>query len=81
MVGSEELMCALITYGRWSLQDILARSRDVSDATTYLMVELNLDFARVTSFKTTDSVTFERKEVFRYGCQSHNLTFKLKSST
>ena len=81
MVGSEELMCALIAYGRANLQDILARSRDVNDATTYLLVELNLDLARVTSFKTMDLVTFERKEVFRYGCESHDLTFHPKSST
>ncbi len=59
MVGSEELMCALITYGRRSLQGIVARSGDVSDATTYLLVELNLEIARVMSFKTMDLVTFE----------------------
>lgn len=66
MVGSDELMWALITFGRKNLQDFVARSRDMSDATTYLLAELNFELSRVTSFKTTDLMTFERKEVFRY---------------
>ena len=66
MVGSEDLLCALITFGRSNIQDFVARSRDMRDPTTYLLVELNLDLARVTSYKTTDLVTFERKVVFRY---------------
>ena len=68
MVESEELMCALIAFGRRNVQDIVARSGDVSDATTYLLVELNLELARVTSFKTMDLVTFERKEI-GYRCK------------
>ena len=63
MVVSEELMCALIAFGRRNVQDFVARSRNVSDATTYLLAELSLELARVTSFKTTDLVTFERKEI------------------
>ena len=68
MVVSEELMCALIAFGRRNVQDIVARSKDVSDATDYLLVELNLELARVTSFKTMDLVTFERKEI-GYRCK------------
>ena len=66
MIGSEDLLCALITFGRSNIQDFVARSRDMRDPTTYLLVELNLELARVTSYKTTDLVTFERKVVFRY---------------
>ena len=64
MVGSEEFLCALITFGRSNLLDFVARSRDLSDASAYLQAELNLELARVTSFRTADLVTFERKEVF-----------------
>ena len=66
MVGSEELLCALVTFGRCNIQDFVARSIDTRDITTYLLVELNLELARVTSFKTNDLVTFERKGIFRY---------------
>ncbi len=65
MGESEEFLCALIAFGRSNLQDLVARSRNVRDASAYLLAELNLELARVTSFKTVDSVTFERKEVFR----------------
>ncbi len=58
MVGSEELLCALITFVRGNLQDFVARSSDLSDASTYLLAELNLELARATSFK--------KKAVFRY---------------
>ena len=75
MVGSEELMCALMTFGRGSVQDLVARSSDVSDTRTYLLAELNFELAQVTSFKTMDLVTFERREVFRYCCESHEFSF------
>lgn len=71
MVGSEELMCALMMFGRGNVQDLVARSRDVSDTRTYLLAELNFELARVTSFKTVDLVNFERKEVFRYRCEGN----------
>ena len=64
MVGSEELLCALMTFGRSNLQDFVARSRDLSDASTYLRAELSLELARVTSFKTSNLVTFEKKTAF-----------------
>ena len=66
MVRSEELLCALIAFGRSTLQDFVARSRDLNDASTYLQAELNLELARVTSFKTTDLVTFEKKAASQY---------------
>jgi hypothetical protein len=71
MVGSEELMCALITFGRGNVQDLVARSRDISDTRTYLLAELHFELARVTSFKTMDLVNFERRKVFRYSCEGN----------
>jgi len=75
MVGSEEFMCALITFGRGNVQDLVARSTDVGDTRTYLLAELNFELARVTSFKTVDLVNFERREVFRYSCDSNEFSF------
>jgi hypothetical protein len=66
MVGHEELLCALMTFGRRNLQDVVARSRDVRVTASYLSAELNLELARAISFKTTDLVTFQRKMTFRY---------------
>ena len=66
MVEMEELTWALMTFGRNSLKDFVARSRDVGDATTYLLAELNLELARVTHFKTEDLTTFQRKRGFHY---------------
>ena len=71
MVGSEELMCALMTFGRGSVQDLVARSSDVSDTRTYLLAELNFELARVTSFKTVDLMNFEKRDVFRYSCEGN----------
>ncbi len=65
MGESEQFLCALITFGRSNLQDLGARSRNVRDASAYLLAELNLELVRVTSFKTVDSVTFERNEVLK----------------
>ncbi len=71
MVESEELMCALMTFGRGSVQDLVARSSDVSDTRTYLLAELNFELARVTSFKTVDLMNFEKRDVFRYSCEGN----------
>ena len=65
MVGSEDLLASLVKFGRGSLQEFVARSRNVSDATAYLLAELHFELSRVTSFKTKDLVTFERKQVSR----------------
>ena len=66
MAGNEDLLCALMKFGRRNLQDFVARSRDVRVTASYLSAELNLELARVISYKTTDLVTFERKMAFRY---------------
>jgi uncharacterized protein YrrD len=62
----EELMSGLTRLGRENLNDFVVRSSDVNDAITYLWVELGFDLARVSSFETTNLVTFEKKEVLKY---------------
>ncbi len=66
MMGYEELMSGLIRFGRGNVHDFIIRSDDVNDAVTYLWVELHFDLSRVSTFETTNLVTFEKKEVLRY---------------
>ena len=66
MVGSEDLLCALVAFGRTNIQDFFARSRDASDTTTYFLVERVVELSRVTSYTTKDLVTFEKKVPIRY---------------
>jgi hypothetical protein len=65
MMRYEELMSGLIRFGRGNVHDFIVRSNDVdvNDTVTYLWVELGFDLARVSSFETTNLVTFEKKEV------------------
>ncbi len=62
MGENEELTLTLIALGRNELQDCFARSRNASDATAYLLAELNFELARATLFKTKDLVTFQRRK-------------------
>ena len=66
MVGSEDLLCALVAFGRTNIQDYISRSRDMRDTATYLMVERSLELTRVTSYTTKNLVTFEKKVPLRY---------------
>ena len=66
MVGSEDLLCALVAFGRTNIQDYISRSRDMRDTTTYLMVERSLELTRITPYTTKDLVTFEKKVTLRY---------------
>jgi hypothetical protein len=63
----EELMSGLIRFGRENVHDFIIRSHDVNDAVTYLWVELGFDLARVSSFETTNLVTFVKNDGLRYG--------------
>ena len=55
-----------MAFGRGNIQDFVARSRDVRDTTTYLVVERSLELTRVTSHTTKDLVTFQKKVPLRY---------------
>ena len=66
MVASEDLLCGLVAFGRTNMQDFVARSTDMRDTTTYLLVERALELNRVVSYTTKDLVTFEKKVAFRY---------------
>lgn len=66
MVGIEELMFGLTRFGRRNIQDFVLRSNDVNDVIAYLQVELYSKLTQAMSFRTMDSVTFERQEALEY---------------
>ena len=61
MLKGEELLLGIEQYGRWNMQEFVARSRDVTDVLTYLRVERVLAMVRAISFVTVDSVSFEKR--------------------
>ncbi len=63
MMLHEEVMAGLIRFGRGNVQDFIAKSSDVNDVVTYLWVELGFNLARLSSFETTDLVTFKKNNL------------------
>jgi len=61
MLKEEELMWGIEQYGQWSVQEFVARSRDMIDVLAYLRAERSLEMVKLISFVTVDSVNFERK--------------------
>jgi hypothetical protein len=61
MVTAEELTYGIMRFGRGNIQDLVIRSKHMSDAVSYLRVEMGFELARITSFTTMDSVTFQKK--------------------
>jgi hypothetical protein len=61
MLIGEELILGIEQYGRWNVQEFVARSKDVTDVLTYLRAERILEMFKGMCFVTTDSVRFERK--------------------
>jgi hypothetical protein len=65
MVTAEDLTYSIMRFGRGNIQELVVRSKHMSDAISYLRVERGFELARITSFITMDSVTFEKKVPFR----------------
>jgi len=61
MLIGEELILGIEQYGRWNIQEFVARSQDMVDVLTYLRAERILEMFKGMSFVTIDSVRFERK--------------------
>ncbi len=61
MLLGEELLCGIEQYGRWSMQEFVARSREMMDVVTYLRAERTLEMFKAMSFVTVDSVHFTRR--------------------
>ena len=67
MLTGVELMQWIEQFGRWNVQEFLAKSQDMRDVLTYLRVERALEMVKVTSFVTADAVSFEKKTSFPPG--------------
>ena len=65
MLTDVELMQWIEHFGRWNVQEFVARRQDMGDVLTYLRAERSLELAKVMTFVTSDLVRFEREEVSR----------------
>jgi len=63
MFTGEELMQWIGHFGRWNVQEFVAKRQDMRDVITYLRAERSLELAKVTAFVTSDSVSFGSEEV------------------
>jgi len=61
MFMGEDLMQGIEQYGRWNMQEFVARSQEMMDVLTYLRAERTLEMFKVVSFITVDSVHFSRR--------------------
>jgi hypothetical protein len=64
MLSDVELMQWIDQFGRWNVQEFVAKSRYMSDVFTYLKAERSLELAKVMPFVTSDSVSFEKRTGF-----------------
>ena len=62
MLTDGELMQWIEHFGRWNVQELVAKGQDMRDVITYLRAERSLELAKVTAFVTSDLVSFEREE-------------------
>ncbi len=65
MLTAEELRYGIMRFGRGNIQDVVIRTKHMSDAVSYLRVEVGFELARITSYITMDSVTFQKKVPFK----------------
>jgi uncharacterized protein YpiB (UPF0302 family) len=64
MLTGVELMEWIEQFGRWNVQEFVAKSRDRRDVLTYLKAERSLELAKVMPCVTVDSVSFEKRTSF-----------------
>ncbi len=64
MLTDVELMLWIEHFGRWNVQELVAKRQDMRDVITYLRAERSLELAKVMPFVTSDSVSFEKRTSF-----------------
>ncbi len=57
---NEELMESLMYFSRWIPQESVVRSRSIDDVITYLRAECEFEILKLSSFVTTNLISFER---------------------
>ena len=76
MLTEVELMQWIEHFGRWNVQELVAKGQDTRDVITYLRAERNLELAKVTAFVTSDLVSFEREEASHLSLRDLNYVQK-----
>ena len=61
MFTDEELMQWIEHFGRWNVQEFVARRQDMGDVLTYLRAERVLEMVKAMPFVTGDTVSFEKR--------------------
>ena len=61
MLTGVELMQGIEQFGRWNIQEFIARSQDTKDVLAYLRAERVLEMVKAMPFVTADLVVFERR--------------------
>ena len=61
MFTGEELMQWIEHFGRWNVQEFVARRQDMGDVLTYLRAERVLEMVKAMPFVTGDTVSFEKR--------------------
>ena len=64
MLTGVELMEWIEHFGRWNVQEFVAKSQNMRDVITYLRAERRLELAKVIPFVTSDLVSFEKRTGF-----------------
>ncbi len=64
MLTGVELMQWIEHFGRWNVQELVAKRQDIRDVITYLRAERNLELAKAMPCMTSDSVSFEKRTGF-----------------
>ena len=63
MLTDGELMQWIEHFGRWNVQEFVARRQDMSDVLTYLRAERSLELSKIMAFVSSESVSLEGDEV------------------
>jgi len=66
MLSDEEVMLWIEQFGRWTVQEFVAKSQSMRDVLTYLKAERSLELAKVMPFVTSDSVSFQKRTSFPF---------------
>ncbi len=64
MLTGVELMKWIEYFGRWNVQELVAKRQDTRDVIAYLKAERSLELAKVMPFVTSDLVRFEKRNGF-----------------
>jgi hypothetical protein len=64
MLTGVELIEWIVQFGRWNVQEFVAKSRYLNDVLAYLKAERGLELAKVMPFVTSDSVSFQKRASF-----------------